>query len=108
MIQLNSIQFNSIQFNSMEQELANEIIQFVRSNDCRCLRYKKLGILLELVIDNEKVVDILKTIRISEHDMNVVNCFTTAYSYYIQNNKQFQLLRDIDSLALGWLHCLYH
>ena len=92
----------------MEQELANEIIQLVRSDHCHRLRYEKLGILLELVIDNEKVVHILKTIRISNCDIHVVNCFTTVYSYYIQNNKQFQLLRDIDSLALSWLHCLYH
>jgi hypothetical protein len=93
----------------MEIELANEIIQMVRSDDCYSLRYIKLGALLELVIHNEKVVHILKTVRISsDYDNNVVNCFTTAYSYYINNNKQFQLLSDIDSLALSWLYCLYH
>lgn len=92
----------------MEIELANEIIQMVQSDDCHSLRYVKLGALLELVIHNEKVVDILKTVRISSYDNNAVNCFTTAYSYYINNNKQFQLLSDIDSLALTWLYYLYH
>ena len=93
----------------MEISLANEIIEYVRcSNECHNLYYKKLGALLELVIHNTKVVDILKTIRISDYDNNKVNCFTTAYDDYINNNKQFLLLRDIDSLALSWLHCIYH
>jgi hypothetical protein len=93
----------------MEISLANEIIEYVRcSNECHSLYYKKLGALLELVIHNTKVVDILKTIRISDYDNNKVNCFTTAYDDYINNNKQFILLRDIDSLALSWLHCIYH
>ena len=93
----------------MAFQLATEIIQYVKTEDCCCkLEYQKLGALLELVIHNKEVVDILKTIRISDYDNNIVNCFTTSYSYYITKNKQFILLRDIDSLALGWLHCLYH
>jgi hypothetical protein len=90
----------------MEIELANEIIKTVRSDDCHRLRYQKLGALLELVIHNEKVVDILKTIRILPYDNNI--CFNIVYINYISNNKQFQLLSDINSLALSWLYTLYH
>ena len=93
----------------MELELAKEIIEYVRfSNECHNLYYQKLGALLELVIHNQKIIDILKTIRISDYDNNAVNCFTTVYNDYINNNKQFVLLNNIDSLALSWLHCIYH
>lgn len=94
----------------MAFQLATEIIQYVKTEDCHKLEYKKLGALLELVIHNKEVVDILKTIRISHYDNTNSNnnCFSTAYSYYITKNKQFILLQEIDSLALSWLHCLYH
>lgn len=45
----------------MEYELlANEIIEYVRTDEACKLEYEKLGVLLELAIYNEKVVDILK------------------------------------------------
>lgn len=90
------------------EDLANEIIQTVQSEDCRRLIYPKLSALLELVINNENVVDILKTVRISDYDDGTDNCFTIAYSNYQNGNRQFRLMNDINSLALSWLFLLYH
>ena len=90
----------------MEHVLANEIIEYVRSYDSVKLKYEKLGVLLELVIYNEKVVDILKNTPINQTDIHI--CFNPQYNNFINKNKNFTLMSDINSLALSWLNCLYH
>lgn len=90
----------------MEYELASEIIQYVRSDEACQLKYEKLGALLELVIYNEKVVDILKKTPINKID--VYCCFNVAYNKFLNNEKEFILISNINSFALAWLFLLYH
>lgn len=88
-------------------ELAIEIIKHVRySNECKCLEYTKLAILLEFAVHNKKVIEILKTTKIDRNDTHC--CFNIVYDNFITQNKEFQLMNDIESLALSWLFCLYH
>ena len=65
----------------MEYELANEIIEHVRSIECVRLNYQKLALLLELIIYNEKVIDILKNTYIYNDDD--IYCFNIAYTKFI-------------------------
>lgn len=91
----------------MEYELADEIIKYVRSIECSQLKYEKLAVLLELVIYNEKIVDILKKTPIIETDIPV--CFNYQYMNFISNKPNFVLLQNpMEDLALSWLHSLYH
>ena len=92
----------------MEYELlANEIIEYVRTDEACKLEYEKLGVLLELAIYNEKVVDILKKTPINSLDIHI--CFNHEYDMFMNKNKNFILLKNpIEDLALSWLHCLYH
>lgn len=87
-------------------ELANEIIQHVRSYDCSRLKYTKLAVLLEFIIYNETVIDILKKTPIHENDIDC--CFNISYNNFISQKKTFILMNDLDNLALSWLFCLYH
>ena len=89
-----------------EYELAAEIINYVRSEEACKLNYEKLSALLELVIYNEKVVDILKKIPINKIDVEC--CFNVSYTKFLNNDKEFLLLNEINSLALSWLCLLYH
>lgn len=90
----------------MEHQLANEIIDYVRSDEGCRLKYEKLGCLLELIIYNEKVVNILKQTPINNRDVAI--CFNHQYDNFIHKNQNFALMSDINSFALSWLHCLYH
>jgi hypothetical protein len=90
----------------MEHLLANEIIEYVRTDEACKLKYEKLGVLLEFVIYNEKVVEILKKTPI--HSLDIPICFNNEYDMFMNKNKNFILLSDINSFALSWLHCLYH
>lgn len=91
----------------MEYELADEIIQYVHSIECIRLEYIKLAALLELVIYNEKVVDILKKTPIIKTDTQV--CFNIQYTNFINKKKNFVLLKNpMEDFALSWLHSLYH
>jgi len=91
----------------MEYELATEIIHYVRSDEACKLNYEKLGALLELIIYNEKVVDILKKTPINKIDVDC--CFNIAYQKYLNNDTEFILINSIfDNLALQWLCLLYH
>jgi hypothetical protein len=91
----------------MEYQLANEIIEYVRSDDCCRLNYEKLGCLLELIIYNEKVVNILKKTPINNCDVAIY--FNQQYDNFINKKRNFILLKNpIEDLALSWLCCLYH
>jgi hypothetical protein len=90
-----------------EFELAAEIINYVRSDEACQLNYEKLGALLELVIYNEKVVDILKKTPINKIDIDC--CFNIAYHKFLNNDKEFKLIKStFNNLALEWLCLLYH
>jgi len=86
--------------------LANEIIEYVRSKECMQLNYQKLALLLELVIYNEKVIKILKKTPVYKIDIH--SCFNIAYNKFINNEKEFILMSNINSFALSWLYLLYH
>ena len=91
----------------MEYELlANQIIQHVRSIECKQLNYQKLALLLELIIYNEKVINILKKTSIYKND--IYCCFNIAYDKFINGEKEFVLMSNINSFALAWLCLLYH
>ena len=98
----------------MEQELhaflAENIIQQVKSKSCRCLEYAELASQLELIIHNEKVVNILRNTPIISQEIED-NCigFNVVYrKHFIENNQEFQLLNSMNSFALSWLCYLYH
>lgn len=90
--------------------LAQEIIQEVKSEECRCLNHQKLSALLELVIDNTEVMDILrKTPIIGEEKRENIIYFEDVYqTHIVRGKKTFVLMEPIESLALSWLFMLYH
>ena len=92
------------------QFLADEIIKEVKSENCVRLEYKRLAAMLELIFDNPEVIDILrKTAIIQREKEEGIVCFNTTYDYHvIKGKKAFLLLTSMNSLALSWLHHLYH
>ena len=95
---------------SAYQFLAAEIIQEVKSKKCMSLEYEKLAAMLELVIDNQEVMDILRKTHVTDQEIqeNTV-CFDTVYrNHYIKREHNFKLMTFMHSFALSWLFYLYH
>ncbi len=90
--------------------LAAEIIQEVKSDRCASLEYEKLSALLELVLDNQEVIDILRKTPVIQKEIEE-ECVSFEYVYQnhvIEGKHEFDLMPPMDSLALSWLFQLYH
>jgi hypothetical protein len=90
--------------------LAAEIIQEIKSDRCIRLEYEKLSAMLELVLDNQEVINILrKTPIIRKEIEDEIVYFDTAYrTHIIEKKKNFVLMTPMHSLTVSWLFYLYH
>jgi hypothetical protein len=95
---------------SVHHFLAAEIIQEVKSKRCSSLEYERLSALLELVLENQEVIHILRKTPIIQKEIEDETIyFDTVYRMHIIEKKpNFVLMTPIHSFAVSWLFYLYH